>query len=408
MLPHHLSAMSRRRLLQFLAASPLVAREALAEGLVPADPMQWAPRDLDKLIADPKQALNVFAFEPVMRKNVPPAHFGYMATGVNDEGGLRANRESFQKFALQPRRLVDVSKIDMSTEIFGVKYDSPIVIAPTGSNRAFHEDGERAVARAAKVGNHLQMLSTVASTSIEDAIAERGAPVWFQLYTTQRLEVGEQLVKRAEAAGVPAIVLTLDVRSLAKWETFVRLRQTDTRECGSCHGANSYLTSKPNFSGINTSGVSGTIVTNLTWDSVKRLRDVVKGKLLLKGILAHEDARLALDAGIDGIVVSNHGGRVEDSSSATIDVLPDIVQAAGKMPVLVDSGFRRGADIVKALALGAQAVCIGRPYLWGLGAFGQPGVERVLEILRGETRAAMQQLGAPTIKDITPSMVRRV
>ena len=141
---------------------------------------------------------------------------------------------------------------------------------------------------------------------------------------------------------------------------------------------------------------------------VKRLRDVVKGKLLLKGILAHEDARLALDAGIDGIVVSNHGGRVEDSSSATIDVLPDIVQAAGKMPVLVDSGFRRGADIVKALALGAEAVCIGRPYLWGLGAFGQPGVERVLEILRGETRAAMQQLGAPTIKDITPSMVRRV
>jgi 4-hydroxymandelate oxidase len=150
------------------------------------------------------------------------------------------------------------------------------------------------------------------------------------------------------------------------------------------------------------------MVTNLTWDSVKRLREVVKGKLLLKGVLAHEDAKLARDAGIDGIVVSNHGGRVEDSSSATIDVLPDIVQAAGKMPVLVDSGFRRGADIVKALALGAQAVCIGRPYLWGLGAFGQAGVERVLEILRGETRAAMQQLGAPTIKDITPSMVRRV
>jgi (S)-2-hydroxy-acid oxidase len=133
---------------------------------------------------------------------------------------------------------------------------------------------------------------------------------------------------------------------------------------------NGYLTSKPNFSGINTSGVTGTGVTNLTWDSVKRLRDVVKGKLLLKGILAHEDAKLATEAGIDGIVVSNHGGRVEDSSPATIDVLPEIVAAAGKMPVLVDSGFRRGADIVKALALGAQAVCIGRPYLWGLGAFG--------------------------------------
>src|SRR5947207_15279890 len=138
--PYHLSAVSRRRLLQFLAASPLVPREALAEGLVPRDPMQWAPRDLDKLIAEPKQAVNVFDFEPVMKKNVPPAHFGYMVTGVNDEVTLRANREAFRKFELRPRRLVDVSKVDMSAEILGVKYDSPIVIAPTGSNRAFHED----------------------------------------------------------------------------------------------------------------------------------------------------------------------------------------------------------------------------------------------------------------------------
>ncbi len=229
MSPHHLGELSRRRLLQFLAASPLLAREALAEGLVVADPMQWAPRDLDKLIAEPKQALNVFDFEPVMRKNVPPAHFGYMATGVNDDATCAPIAKRSANSSCRPRRLVDVSKIDMSTEIFGVKYDSPIVIAPTGSNRAFHEDGERAVARAAKAGNHLQMLSTVASTSIEDAIAARGAPVWFQLYTTQRLGVGEQLVKRAEAAGAPAIVLTLDVRSFAKWETFVRLRATDTK-----------------------------------------------------------------------------------------------------------------------------------------------------------------------------------
>ena len=192
---------SRRRLLQFLAASPLFARTALAEGLRPADPVEWAPRDLDNLIADPRQALDVFDFEPVMKKNVPPAHFGYMATGADDEVTLRANREGFQKFALRPRRLVDVSKIDMSAEILGAKYDSPIVIAPTGSNRAFHPDGEIAVARAAKAGNHLQMLSTVATTSIEDAIAARGAPVWFQLYTTQRWEVAEGLVKRARGRG---------------------------------------------------------------------------------------------------------------------------------------------------------------------------------------------------------------
>jgi 4-hydroxymandelate oxidase len=405
---HDLRGMSRRRLLQFLAASPLLARNAFAEGPASSDPMQWAPRELDKLITDPKQALDVFDFEPVMKRAVPPAHFGYMATGVNDEVTLRANREAFRKFELRPRRLVDVSKVDMSAEIFGAKYDSPIVIAPTGSNRAFHEDCERGVARAAKAGNHLQILSTVASTSIEDAIGERGAPVWFQLYTTERWEVAERLVKRAEAAGAPAIVLTVDVRAPAKWETFVRLRRTDTRECGSCHSANAYLSSKPNFSGIDVGGLSGTVVSNLGLDVVKRLRDMVKGKLLLKGILAFEEAKLAADAGLDGIVVSNHGGRVDDGTSATIDVLPEIVQAVGgRMPVLVDSGFRRGSDIVTALALGAQAVCVGRPYLWGLGAFGQPGVERVLEILRGETRAAMRQLGASSLKDLTPAMVRR-
>jgi 4-hydroxymandelate oxidase len=404
----HIEALSRRRLLQFLAASPLFTQRAFAEGLRSTDPVDWAPRDLEKLITDPKQALDVFDFEPVMKKNVPPAHFGYMATGVNDEFTLRANREAFRKFELRPRRLVDVSKIDMSADILGTRYDSPIVIAPTGSNRAFHEDGERAVARAAKAGNHLQILSTVASISIEDVIAERGAPVWFQLYTTERWEVAERLVKRAETAGAPAIVVTLDVRSPAKWQTFVRLRRTDTRECGSCHSINGYLSSKPNFSGIELGGLSSTIVSNLTWDVVKRLRDLVKGKLLLKGILATEDARLAADVGIDAIIVSNHGGRVEDGVSATIDVLPEIVQAVGgRMPVLVDSGFRRGSDIVKALALGAQAVCVGRPYLWGLGAFGQPGVERVLEILRGETHAAMRQLGAPSLKDLTPAMARR-
>jgi isopentenyl diphosphate isomerase/L-lactate dehydrogenase-like FMN-dependent dehydrogenase len=408
MSPHHIDFASRRRLLQFLAASPLFARGALAEGLRPSDPVDWAPRDPDKLIADPTQALDVFDFEPVMKKNVPPAHFGYMATGADDEVTLRANREGFRKFELRPRRLVDVSKIDISAEILGTKYDSPIVIAPTGSNRAFHADGEIAVTKAAKAGNHLQILSTVATTSIEDAIAARGAPVWFQLYTTQRWEATEGLVKRAEAAGAPVIAVTVDVRTPAKWETFVRLRRTDTRDCGSCHGATDYLSRKPNFTGIDLGGVSSTVVTNLTWDLIKRLRDTVKVKLVLKGILAFEDAKLAADAGIDAIVVSNHGGRVEDGVSATIDVLPEIVGAVGgRMPILVDSGFRRGSDIVKALALGAQAVCIGRPYLWGLGAFGQPGVERVLGILRAETRTAMQQLGAPSLKDLTPAMVRR-
>jgi isopentenyl diphosphate isomerase/L-lactate dehydrogenase-like FMN-dependent dehydrogenase len=404
----NLQTTSRRRLLQFLAASPLIAHRALAQGVRPDDPVDWAPRELDKLIADPAQALDVFDFEPVMKKNVPPAHFGYMTTGTDDELTLRANREGFRKFELRPRRLTDVSKIDMSADILGTTYDSPVVIAPTGSNRAFHPDAEVAVAKAAKAGNHLQILSSVSNTSIEDAIAARGAPMWFQLYTTQRWEIGEALAKRAEAAGAPVIVVTVDVRSSAKWETFVRLRRTDTRECGSCHGGNDYLSRKPNFAGIALGGVGGTAVTNITWESIKRLRDTVKTKIVLKGILAHEDAKLAAEAGIDAIIVSNHGGRVEDGISATIDVLPEIVAAAGRMPVLVDSGFRRGSDIVKALAIGAKAVCIGRPYLWGLGAFGQPGVERVLGMLRAETRVAMQQIGAPSLKDLAPAMVKRV
>src|SRR5439155_4565449 len=184
---------SRRHLLKFLAAGPLFAHlgaPAFAQNTSPPsrlpDPMSWAPRDLDNLISDPKEALDVFDFEPVAKKNLPPAHFGYMVTGIDDEVTLRANREGFLKFQLRPRRLVDVSTIDMTTEILGAKYDSPIVIAPTSSNRAFHPDGEVAVGRAARTGNHLQMLSTVATTSIEDAIAARRAPVWFQLYPTRK------------------------------------------------------------------------------------------------------------------------------------------------------------------------------------------------------------------------------
>ena len=407
---NHVHAVSRRHLLQFLAASPLFARSAVAEGMHPSDPMDWAPRDLDKLIADPTQALDVFDFEPVMKKNVPPAHFGYMATGVDDEVTLRANREAFGKFVLRPRRLVDVSKIDMSTEILGVKYDSPIVLAPTGSNRAFHPDGELAAIKAAKSGNHLQILSTVASTSIEDAIAARGAPIWFQLYTTQRWEVAEALVKRAEAAGATAIAVTLDVRSQAKWETFVRLRRTDTRECGSCHGANDYLSRKPNFTGIDLGGVSGTVVTNLTWDSDQTLARYGQGQARAQGhsCLRGRQTRRRCRHRCHRSSPTMAGAWKTASARPSTCCRKSSRRSAASMPVLVDSGFRRGSDIVKALALGAQAVCIGRPYLWGLGAFGQPGVERVLGMLRFETRNAMQQLGAPTIKDLTPAMVRRV
>jgi len=407
---------SRRRFLQFLASSPMSAwggASAVAQDLSAtsklSDPIIWAPRDLENAVASPKDAIDVFDFEPLMRKNVPPAHFGYMATGVDDEVTLRANREGFQKFQLRPRRLIDVSNIDTSTEILGARYASPIFICPTSANQAFHPDGDVAVARAARSGNHLQILSTLATTSIEDATAARGAPIWFQLYASPKWEIAQALVKRAERGGCPAIVVTLDNLGGRKETTYLRLRRTDTRECSSCHTQGwGYVARKPNYNGLDLSSVTSVLGTNLTWDFIKRLRDAVRTKIVLKGILAHEDAKLAADNGVDAIIVSNHGGRGEDSGRSTIDALPEIIEATGgKIPVLVDSGFRRGTDVVKALAMGAKGVGIGRPFLWGLGAFGQSGVERVLEILRTETQIAMQQVGAPSIRHLVPTMVRR-
>lgn len=405
-------ALNRRRFLEFLAASPLLgSAEVLAQELqrLP-DPSVWGPRALDKLIGSPREALDVFDFELVAHRNVPPAHFGYLASGVDDEVTLRANREGFQKFQLRPRRLVDVGKIDTRMELFGETYGSPIVVAPTGSNQAFHSDGELGVSRAAQAGNHLTMLSTVATTSIEDAIAARGRPVWFQLYPTDKWEVAEALARRADKAGAGAIVITVDVLARQNWETLYRLIPLDKRDCSACHqrSMQSFVQRKPNFDGINLAGLNTTSHTTLTWEFVKRLRGTVKTRLLVKGLMTAEDAKLAVDNGLDGIVVSNHGGRADDSGRSTIDALPEIIEAVrGRAPVIVDSGFRRGTDIVKALAMGARAVAIGRPYLWGLGAFGQAGVERVLAILQGELRSVMMQMGAPTLKDLTPALVRR-
>ena len=412
-------AASRRKFLQFLAGSPLLAAgglEAFAgEGPVPGsklpDPLMWAPMRTTELIKTPKEAINVFDFEPVCRANVPPAHFGYMASGIDDEVTLRANREGFLKFVLRPRRLVDVSKVDTSVEIFGVRYQTPIIVAPVGGQQSFHPEGEIAVAKAARAGDHLQILSTSTNAGVEDVAAARGAPLWYQLYATNKWEVAKAMVARAEKSGCLAVAVTIDRSGGRNQETLFRLVPTDSRDCNACHERGSLATNlkrRAMYQGLDISGLSHTQSSNMTWDFLKRLRDTTKMKIVLKGVLAHEDAVLAADAGMDAIIVSNHGGRSEDSGRSTIDALPEIVEAVrGRMPILIDSGFRRGTDIVKALALGAHAVCIGRPYIWGLGAFGQPGVERVLELLRIELHAAMQQVGAPTVKDLVPGMVRR-
>src|SRR5947208_2665066 len=357
---------SRRRFMQFLAGSPLAAAAGgpLAQTLLPGtrlpDPLMWAPLDAAKLIKDPKQAINVFDFEPVMRQNVPPAHFGYMASGIDDEVTLRANREDFLKFQLRPRRLVDVSKVDMSTEILGTRYPSPIVVAPVGGQKAFHAEGEVATAKAAKAGNHLMILSTATTSSVEEVSAARAAPVWYQLYATNKWEVAKAFVTRAERAGCPAVAVTVDRSGGRNQETLFRLRAGDTRDCSGCHdvsSAQANMNRRSMYEGVDLTGLTHTQSSNMTWDFLKRLRDTVKMKIVLKGILAHEDARLAVQHGMDGIIVSNHGARSEDSGRSSIDALPEILDAVGgRMPVLVDSGFRRGRDIRKAPAPGAPAV----------------------------------------------------
>ncbi|HUD89588.1 MAG TPA: alpha-hydroxy acid oxidase [Xanthobacteraceae bacterium] len=408
-------ATSRRRFIKFLAASPLFAGSSLAalaqEGSFPErrpDPYVWAPRDYDHLISSPKEALDVFDFEPVMHKNVPAAHFGYMASGVDDDVTLRANREGFLKFQLRPRRLVDVSTIDMSTEILGQSYETPIIIDPTGGHKAYHPDGEEGVARAAKTGDHLMILSTQASTSVADVIAARGRPIWSQLYATNKFEVAKHHVESMERQGSIAVAVTVDRSGARNQETAMRLKALDTRQCAACHDNSSLEASMrhdPIYEGADLSGLTNIQSSAMTWDYIKRLRDVTKMKMVLKGILAWEDAKIAAESGIDAIIVSNHGGRADESGRSTIESLPEIIAASGTMPVLIDSGFRRGTDIVKALCMGAKGVAVGRPYLWGLGAFGEPGVERVLQILRTELMVAMQQVGAPSLRDLKPAMV---
>jgi len=390
------------------------AGSAFAETLLPKpklpDPLMWAPLDAADLIKEPKQAVNVFDFEPVCRQNVPPAHFAYMASGIDDEVTLRANREGFLKFQLRPRRLVDVSKVDMKTNILGVTYDTPIFIAPIGGQRSFHADGEVGAAKAAKAGNHLQILSTASSMGVEEVTAARGQPIWYQLYATNKFEVAKHHVQLAESQGATVVAITVDRSGGRNQEALARLIKSDTRDCKGCHDNSSLVAqqkSKPIYEGADLTGLTNIQSSAMSWDYAKRIRDATKMKVVLKGILAWEDAKIAAENGFDGIIVSNHGGRAGDNGRSSIDALPEIIEAAGAMPVLVDSGFRRGTDIVKALCMGAKGVAVGRPYLWGLGAFGQPGVERVLELLRTELRAAMQQVGAPSIKHLVPAMVRR-
>ncbi|HXI48533.1 MAG TPA: alpha-hydroxy acid oxidase [Steroidobacteraceae bacterium] len=396
---------TRRTFLKYLAASPLYAG---LPGFAQSFAETASSQPADGAIIRAGDALDVFDFEPVARKNIPPAHWGYLVSGVDGEETLKANRDAYSRYQLRARRMVDVSKIDMSVELLGARFDSPIILCPLGAQKAFHPDGELAVARAAKARGCLQILSTVTSTGVEDVIAARGAPVWFQLYTTSSFDISAKLVKRAEAAGCPAVAVTVDLPAGRNIETALRWARTDTRTCTACHApGGSPLFTRPMFSQLDTTGLSITS-SSLTWDFIKRLKDVTNMKVLIKGLESGADAKLAVANGADGIILSNHGGRATDTGRGTLECLPEVVaEVRGRVPVIVDGGVRRGTDVLKALALGATAVGIGRPYIWGLGAYGQEGVDRVLELLDNELRLAMVGVGARNLKEITRASIVR-
>lgn len=413
---------ARRQLLRFFAASPLLTATSLAtiSTLLTANSHQALAQSYDVLrgsrralgpdgtITAAADALDVFEFEPAAKKAVlsqdAPAHWGYLQSGVDGDVTRDANHTAFAKYNIRVQRLIDARNIDTSVKIFGETWASPIFLCPVSSLGAYDPEAGVTAARAAAKRNHQMILSTVDNASIVDVNKAHGRPAWFMLYPTDDWNVTRALVQRAESAGSPAIVLTVDRQGGRNTETLFRERRQDQRECSGCHtpGFTNEVSRKANFADIDVSKVTNLYGTGMTWEFVDRLRAIVKGKLVLKGIMTGEDAKEALRHGVDGLIVSNHGGRAEESGQATIGVLAEVVDAVGgRIPVLIDGGVRRGTDVLKALALGATAVGIGRPYVWGLASFGEAGVDRVLQILDDEFITIMRQVGALNIGQIT-------
>jgi len=410
-MPTDVRAQSRRNFLRFLAESPLLyglgGTLAATAARAQDDAVLSGALDFDGLITSAEQAVNVWDFETAIRKSLNAGHYAYVAQGSDDFGTIAANRAAFQKVGLRPRRLVDVGTVDMSVEVFGQRLSSPIMLCPVGAQLMFHPEGEVAVARAAKSKNALQILSTVTNLSVEDVAAARGGPGWFQLYSTSDWPSTQRMLERAEDAGCTALAWTVDIptRNLEALERFDRATDAVCQACHAGMPADPFQMRRM-FDGVDMSKVRMGL-GGLSWSYVERLKGATKMKVLLKGIQTREDALLCLQHGVDGIVVSNHGGRADETLRGTLDCLPEVLEAVGgRIPVFVDGGFRRGTDIFKALALGATAVGIGRPYIWGLGSFGTQGVERVLDILTRELRIVMTQMGAAKIADISRTSIQ--
>jgi 4-hydroxymandelate oxidase len=350
-------------------------------------------------------------YEPLARERMEPAAWDYLQGGSDDEVTLRANREAFARLRLRPRVLVDVSRCELSTQVAGTPLPLPILVAPMAYHRLAHPEGEVATARGSGAVGAAMVVSTLASRTLEEVATAATAPLWLQVYCFRHREVTASLIRRAEAAGYRALVLTVDAPRLGRRE----------RDLRNGFGLPPHVQAA-NFSPEHTAsldtreqGLSGialharqTFDASLTWEVVEWVRSVSRLPLLLKGVLAAEDAERAASLGVDGLIVSNHGGRQLDGSVAALEALPEVVQAVrGRCEVLVDGGIRRGTDALKALALGARAVLVGRPVLWGLAAAGQEGVSHVLSLLREELELALALAGCPSLFHLGPSLLHR-
>jgi isopentenyl diphosphate isomerase/L-lactate dehydrogenase-like FMN-dependent dehydrogenase len=341
--------------------------------------------------------INVSDYETLAQACMEPTAWDYCQGGSDDEVTLRANRSAFERIRLRPRMLVDVSACKLDTTVLESQVSMPILVAPMAYHCLVHAEGECATAQGAGQAGTLMMPSTFSTRSLEEIAHAASGPLWFQLYTYRDLATTEAVVRRAEAAGYRAIVLTVDLPRLGNREKDLRNNFSLTADVRIA-----------NFTDVELEDYIATPFTP-TWEMLDWLRTVTSLPILLKGILAAEDVELALERGAAGIIVSNHGGRQLDSALASIEALPEIVEAAGgRCEIYLDGGIRRGTDVLKALALGARAVLVGRPVLWGLAANGAEGVRHVLEILRAELELAMALSGRPTLESIDRSLVRFV
>lgn len=402
---------TRRSVLGALATLPLAPVYAQRSG----PELPWLYRaiadvDLDAgLPRTASQVVGIEELEKLAEQVLPPAHFGYIYSATGNGESKQANTDAFKKLDIAPRRLqglAGAATIDTRVTLFGRSWPSPIYLCPTAGHRSFHPEGELATARGAQQAGALQMLSSLTTTPLERVNEARGEPVWFQLYPTNDEAVRYELVDRAEAAGCDAIVLTVDDIGGRGSEISAPYYRRDTRDCTACHqrelGRPDFLKRKALFLEYRERPGFDIIYPALDFDDVSRLRDRVGVKLLVKGIMHPADAERCAAIGIDGIVVSNHGGRSDSGGVGTLDALPGIVTAVGgRIPVLLDGGVRRGTDALKALALGATAVGVGRPYLWGLAAFGADGVALVARLLTNELKEALLQAGVASVQALT-------